>query len=85
MLHVNKAFDKYEFKHHNKSARVLSGKEEGAFGWITVNVLKKTFDDGEVNFLTPYLVNYAFFSYTLFNNSMLHIVLKRVLLQTKME
>lgn len=41
MQAVTGALDKSEFKHNNQSARILTGKEEGVFGWMTVNLLKK--------------------------------------------
>ena len=33
----------------NKWARIISGEEEGAYGWITVNYLLNTLDSTDSN------------------------------------
>ena len=48
MQAVTGALDKSEFKHNNQSARILTGKEEGVFGWMTVNLLKKRIANKQV-------------------------------------
>eukprot|EP00794_Sanderia_malayensis_P018327 gene18327-20148_t len=49
MSAVNSVFSKYEFQHNNESAKIITGKEEGTFGWITVNLLKRSFFENKLD------------------------------------
>ena len=54
--HANDVMDKIDeilkdtslnpFMYHTQNTRILSGEEEGAFAWITVNYLKGFFQPG---------------------------------------
>jgi len=49
MNNIRKVFSDSPFMFKNKWARIISGEEEGAYGWITVNYLLNTLDSTDSN------------------------------------
>ena len=45
---IRTSLKKYKFQTFEDSVKVLSGKDEGTFGWVTVNMLKKRIAEKQV-------------------------------------
>ncbi|MGH0142357.1 UNVERIFIED_CONTAM: hypothetical protein FKN15_075862 [Acipenser sinensis] len=58
LMEVGKMIGSYPFKF--QGARILSGVEEGAYGWITINYLLSSFikvDDTDISWMLGYTLN----------------------------